>query len=82
MLKHMNRTTIFLNNHLKNKLKKAAQESGTTMTDLIQNFVREGLERFKSPKKKVDFQIPTFSMGTSRVDISDREELWDIMDES
>lgn len=78
----MHRTTILLEPILFNRLRNKAAKEGKTLTKLIQHFLREGLNRSikKISTKKV--ALPSFSMGKPKVDVNDRNQLWDIMDQS
>ncbi len=50
------------------------------MTDLINEFIAEGLAARAAPKSENVFSLPVFDMGRSRVNLSDREALEAIME--
>ncbi len=77
----MHRTTIFLDEELEKKLKKKARKEGQTLTNLIQNYVRAGLNRSEAAPKSKPLSLPAFSMGEATVDPADRSRLWDLLDE-
>lgn len=77
----MHRTTIILDEGLERRLKKMARREGKTLTDLIQDFLRGGLNRIFPAKKRDRLNLPSFSMGEPLVDPADRGRLWDILDE-
>jgi hypothetical protein len=81
MLKHM-RTTINLPDDLILQAKKAALESGTTLTEIIANALRETLARRKQRAPNKKFKMITYGKGGTfpGVDISDTSALLDIMD--
>jgi hypothetical protein len=75
------RTTLDLDDELVRAVKKAAADSGRTMTDVIEDSLRETLLR-PSAKTPYRLKLPTFK-GRLRpgVDITDRNALYDLMED-
>jgi len=81
MLKHM-RTTINLPDDLILRAKKAALDTGTTLTEIIANALREALVKRRSKKARREFKVITSGSGglLPGVDLDDTSALLDIMD--
>jgi hypothetical protein len=81
MLKHM-RTTINLPDDLILQAKKAALDTGTTLTEIIANALREALVRRRSKKARREFKVNISGSGglLPGVDLDDTSALLDIMD--
>lgn len=81
MLKHM-RTTINLPDDLILQAKKAALESGTTLTGIIENALRESLAGKSRKKTNRNIRIIASGRGGLQpgVDLDDTSALLDIMD--
>ncbi len=81
MLKHM-RTTINLPDDLILQAKKAALEADTTLTEIIEDALREALARWRRKKPRTDFKVFASGQGGLRpgVDLDDTSALLDIMD--
>ena len=80
MLKHM-RTTINLPDDLILQAKKAALDTGTTLTEIIANALREALVKRRSKKARREFKVITSGSGglLPGVDLDDTSALLDIM---
>ena len=50
------------------------------MTDLINEFIAEGLAARTAPKSEQALGLPVFDMGRARVNLADREALEGIME--
>lgn len=50
------------------------------MTDLINEFIAEGLAARAAPKSEQALGLPVFDMGRARVNLADREALEGIME--
>ena len=61
-------------------LKKLAAERGQTLSAVVDEFLAEGIRRSRVPKRPAP-RLPVFDMGESRVDIADRDQLWDAMEQ-
>lgn len=61
------------------ELKRLAAERGETISALVDQFLAEGIRRARAPKRS-PLRLPVFDMGEPRVDIADRDQLWDAME--
>jgi hypothetical protein len=61
------------------ELKRLAAERGRTLSAVVDEFLAEGLRRSSAPKKRA-VSLPVFDMGEPRVNIADRDQLWEIME--
>jgi hypothetical protein len=76
----MARTTLLLDDTQMVRLKNLARAQGRTMTELINEFIAEGLAARTSPKSEQSLNLPAFDMGRPRVNLADREALEAIME--
>jgi len=60
-------------------IRELAGKEAKTMSQLVNELLAEGLQRRRA-KKHVDIQLPSFSMGRPRVNLSDRDALEALMD--
>jgi hypothetical protein len=74
------RTTINLPDDLLARVKKLAATSGTTVTALIADALRESLARRRSPRRSRGVDLPTFGTGGLQpgVDLDDSAALLDL----
>ncbi len=79
----MKRATLLLENELYQRVKALAREKGATMKEIVNTLVREGLNHIGGARPKRSFELPLHKGLGPRpgVDISDREALYDLMDE-
>jgi hypothetical protein len=75
----MARTTLILDDTQMIRLKNLARTQGRTMTDLINEFIAEGLAARTTARSEQAFMPPVFEMGRPRVNLADREALEAIM---
>jgi predicted transcriptional regulator len=75
------RTTLNLNDRLMRDLKRKAAETGRTMTELVEQALRDLLARSSEPAGDREFHWTTVR-GRSRpaVDLADRDALYDFME--
>jgi hypothetical protein len=76
------RTTIRFDDQLLKEIKSAAAESGRTMTEVVEDAVRESLARRRSNGRRERVALPVFH-GTGLlpgVDLDDSAALLDIME--
>ena len=79
---HMARTTLVIDEQRLVDLKRLAAARRTTLSAVVDEFLREGLERAGSKKRrKVCPLPPALHAGPELVDISDRDRLYDILDQ-
>jgi hypothetical protein len=63
------------------RLKDLARAQRRTMTDLINEFIAEGLASRAEDKATPRLVLPVFRMGRPRVNVADREALEAIMEQ-
>jgi hypothetical protein len=75
------RTTVRLDEHLLAEAKKHAAESGTTLTAVLEQALRESLARRSAPARPRRLRLKTFRGGGVRagVDLDDAASLLDLM---
>ena len=77
MVSHM-KTTLNIDDTVMAELRREAARQGRTMSDLVEAALRLLL---RSQRKRVPLpDLPTFDGGEPRVDIADRNALYDAMD--
>lgn len=76
------RTTVRLDEHLLAEAKKRAAESGTTLTAVLEQALRESLARRSAVPKSRPVRLKTFKGTGLRpgVDLDDSAALLDLMD--
>jgi len=76
----MKRTTLILASECLAKLKILAAKEKRTLSSLVDEFLREGLRK-RTERKPVlkSFILPSFSLGKPRVNLSDRDQLEEVM---
>lgn len=78
MVSHM-KTTLNIDDSVMIELKREAARQGKTMSELVESALRQLL---RPSRKRVALPpLPTFDGGGSRVDISDRDALYDAMEQ-
>jgi len=82
MSRHM-RTTIRMDDSLLHQAKEYAAQTGTTLTSLIEDAVREFLARRRLHRVREPVRLPTFDGAGLRpgVDLDDTASLIELMDE-
>ena len=77
MIFHM-KTTLMIPNHLMRELKRRAARRGETLSAVVAEVVRRGLE---APGVVDDLApLPTHPMGRPKVDVADRDALYRAME--
>ena len=77
MLIHM-RTTLVIPDHLMRELKRRAAQRGQTLSAVVAEVVRRGLDEREGV---VDLApLPTHRMGSAKVDVADRDALYRAME--
>jgi hypothetical protein len=76
----MARTTLILDDTQLVRLKDLARAQGRTMTDLVNEFIAEGLASRTTARPARNLELPTFDMGHPRVNVADREALEAVME--
>ena len=77
----MARTTLILDDIQLERLKDLARAQRRTMTDLINEFIAEGLASRTIVKPSRKLELPGFDMGHPRVNVADREALEAMMEQ-
>ena len=76
----MARTTIILDDIQLERLKDLPRQQRRTMTDLINEFIAEGLASRTRAKRSRKLELPAFDMRHPRVNVADREALEAVME--
>src|SRR5438477_2427865 len=79
MVFHM-KTTLNIDDTVMGRLRREAARQGKTMSELVEAALRLLFQTAKELKKKKLPPLPTFDGGKPRVDIADREALYDFME--
>jgi hypothetical protein len=79
MISHMKRTTLILHERRLAELKRVAAERGQTISSLVDELLSDGIRRTRAPKRRAP-SLPVFNMGEPRVNIADRDQLWEAME--
>lgn len=77
MVNHM-KTTLNIADNVMAELRREAARQGRTMSDLVEAALRLLLKRRRPPVEVPE--LPSLSSGGHRVDIADREALYDTME--
>jgi hypothetical protein len=73
------KTTLVIDDQVMAKLKQEAARRGKTISDLVESALRLFLR--PPPRSKELPPLPTFKGGKPLIDISNRERLYDFLDE-
>jgi hypothetical protein len=79
MVFHMAKTTLNIPDPLFRELKRRAVSRGETMSNLVAEYIRRGLEQ--KPGRKVLPPLPAYDGGPFLVDVSNRELVFKLLDE-
>ncbi len=81
MIYHMKRTTLILDENRLADLKRLAAERGRTLSAVVDELLLDGLQRAKAPKRSRPRRaLPSFRMGKPRVNLADRDQLYQWME--
>ena len=72
------KTTLIIPDPVFRDLKRRALERKETMSALATEYLVRGMNEAAKPKHP--FRFPTFSAGPPKVDVADREALYDLLD--
>jgi hypothetical protein len=76
----MARTTLILDDVQMERLKDLARAQRRTMTELVKEFIAEGLASRTAGHPVRKLNLPAFSLGRPKVNLADREALEAIME--
>ncbi len=79
MVCHM-KTTLNIDPGIMGRLKQEAARQGKTMSELVESALRLFLQKGGRKRREVP-ELPTFDGGGSRVEIHDRDALYDFMED-
>jgi Ribbon-helix-helix protein, copG family len=79
MVFHM-KTTLNIDDTVMGRLRREAARQGKTMSELVEAALRLLFHSNRQTKKKKLRPLPTFHGGAPLIDISNREELYDLFD--
>jgi len=80
MVIHM-KTTLNIDDSVMAKLREEAARRGTTMSALVEAGLRRVLEEDTiEPARRQRKKLPSWHSGGARVDVSDRDALYDVME--
>jgi len=74
------KTTLNIDDTVMDRLWREAARQGKTMSELVEAALRLLFHSAQQSKKKKLRPLPTFHGGEPRVDIADRNALYDILD--
>ena len=80
MIIHTMRTTLVLNDNLWPEIRALAVKKGETISRFVSTLLQLGLQSVKKKGKKKLSRLPHFKTGGSYVDVSDREQIYSILD--
>ena len=79
MISGVKRTTLILDDWRLREIKRVAAERGRTISAVVDEFLAEGLRRSRA-RKRCPARLPVRDMGEPRANITDRDQLWDLME--
>ncbi len=74
------RTTLNIDDALMRKLKRQAHEQGRTLTDLIEEALRQYTQPSTTPPERFAWRPPITDATPAPVDFSDRDALFEAME--
>jgi hypothetical protein len=80
MIFHMKRTTLVLDEHQFTELKKLAAAEGRTLSSVTEEVLRVGLASKRRRANRKLSRLPAWNMGKPRVDIANRNALYEAME--
>lgn len=80
MVFHM-KTTLVIDDGVMARLRQQAAHQKRTISELVEAALRAFLSPPRRTKPKLP-RLPTYRMGSARVDVADRKALYDLMDET
>ncbi len=80
MIFHMKRTTLVLDENQFTELKKLAAAERRTLSAVTEEMIRLGLAARRKRKRRKPLPLPSKKMGEFKVDIADRNALYEAME--
>lgn len=80
MIFHMKRTTLLLDEKQFTELKKLAAAERRTLSAVTEEMIRLGLAARRNRKRRKILPLPSKKMGEFKVDIADRNALYEAME--
>lgn len=77
----MKRTTLMLEEGCMDGLRRLALREGRTLSAVVNEILAEGLRKRRQRAAPERLDLPTFSMGQSRIDLADRDALESAMED-
>lgn len=78
MVSHTMKTTLNIDDSVMKRLKRESARQGRTMSELVESALRL---LFQTRRQRPDLPpLPSFSSGGARVDVADREALYEAME--
>lgn len=74
------KTTLVLDDALVDRVRERAKERGVSMSSIVEEAIVRMLTE-KAPSDHVPLELPSFNSGGYLVDITDRNALYDAMDD-
>ena len=72
------KTTLIIPNRVFRDLKRRAAERNETVSALVTEYLVLGLRESHKPQRS--FHFPTFKMGPPKLDVADRQALYEVLD--
>ncbi len=72
------KTTLILPDSLVRTLKRRAVDRGMTLSDVVADALRRGLQKQPEPALR---PLPVYSLGVAHVDVADRDALYQAMED-
>lgn len=76
---HM-RTALIIEDSIFRELKRLAVDQKRTLSDVTQEALRRGLAERTPSSRRRRVRLPSFALGRPRVDLADRNHLFDALD--
>lgn len=82
MIIHMKRTTLIIDEHNFRRLKQMAASEGRALSELVDECIRDWLtRRQEKSQSKTRYNLPTFDMGKTAINVADRDQIENILNE-
>lgn len=72
------KTTVIIPDPVFRDLKRRAADRNERMSGLVTEYLLRGLRESRKPRRP--FRFPTFKMGPPKVNVANREELYDFLE--